>query len=489
MFSQLFVESPADVLRGVTGLVIAQHAGGGKSDQYLIRGFDADHGTDVQMSVDGVPVNMVSHAHGQGYADLHFLIPETIEHIDVHKGPYYAEFGNLATAGAVQLVTRDRFDRSFVRMQAGSFGTGRVVFGLSPVAAPAWLAGEALMTDGPFRNPQDFTRLNVAAKWRKPIGSAQDVTVPVRPTAGGGTLLDRSRHGWSMPAFWIDSMPSIRPRAATRRAHAAVLYNRSLGRSRLTAQTYLLRYSLDLFSNFTFFARDARAGDGILQRDRRTVWGGRVQSVTPHTLGPVRAVATVGSEWRRDAIDVGLFHQQQRRPFDTVVDSAVAERDLGLYLQEDILFNEHVREARWRLASPLWAEVDVTASRGRYRETDALIARAPRLTLNAAVVLADWRDWSGQLRVRHVADHPAVEDGSVDASGFIVTDLHVRRRVSADWDALVSVENLFNSSYREAQTFFPSRLANEPMAVDDIHFTPGNPRAIRIGFEYRFDFR
>src|SRR5687767_5196405 len=177
MFSQLFLESPADILRGVPGLVISQHAGGGKSDQYLIRGFDADHGTDIGISVDGVPVNMVTHAHGQGYADLHFVIAETIQRVDVHKGPYYAEFGNLATAGAVQLKTRSRFDRPFVRMQGGSFDTGRMVFGWSPSQAPAWIAGEAIFTNGPFRNPQDFSRLNAAAKWRSELAPGHSLTL------------------------------------------------------------------------------------------------------------------------------------------------------------------------------------------------------------------------------------------------------------------------------------------------------------------------
>jgi len=355
---------------------------------------------------------------------------------------------------------------------------------------------------------------------------------------------------------------------------------------------------------------------GILQRDRREVWGGRVQAATPHTLGRFPAVATLGTEWRRDAIDVGLFYQQRRQPLETVVDSRIGERDLGLYAQEEVIFSEQLRtivgvrhdrfafdvravapgpegrlspsftgpkasliltprsaglqlfanygrgfhsndaraavsdpmarilpgangyelgvrrsfrqraelaaawwlldleseftwvgdegtteaggatrrhgiemEARWRVAEPLWAEVDITASRGRYRDTGEMIARAPRLTLNSAVVLTDWHDWSGQVRLRHVGDHPAVEDGSVQAAGFTVTDLHVRRRLSGSWDVLLSLENLFNSSYREAQTFFPSRLASEPMAVDDIHFTPGNPRAVRLGLEYRFGMR
>ncbi|HEY6361796.1 MAG TPA: TonB-dependent receptor [Vicinamibacterales bacterium] len=615
MFSQLFLESPADVLRGAPGLVIAQHAGGGKADQYLIRGFDADHGTDIHVSVDGVPVNMVSHAHGQGYADLHFVIPETIERIDVHKGPYYAEFGNLATAGAVQLMTRQRFDRSFVRMQGGSFGTGRMVFGLSPGTGNAWLAGEALITDGPFRNPQDFNRLNVAGRWSGAILDGHTITASAAGYRG------RWNASGQVPARLVDRgvldrFDAVDPTEGgeTSRAHAAAGYDGRAGGTRLIANTYVLDYSLDLFSNFTFFARDQQDGDGILQRDRRTVWGGRAQAVTPHRLGNLDVLTTIGGDWRRDGIDVGLMYQQHRTPGEAVADSRVNERDLGLYAQGEVIFNQYLRtivglrhdrfsfdvraigagpegrlrpsftgpkasaivsptgtrdlqlfanygrgfhsndaraavsdptapilpaangyefgvrrgfgnraevsaawwlldleseftwvgdegiteaggatrrrgvevEARWRLAPALWADADVTAARGRYRGSDDVIARAPRLTFNAGIVLTDWKDWSGQFRVRHVGDHPAVEDGSVNALGFTVADIHVRRRLSATWDALLSIENVFDGDYREAQTFFPSRLLGEPAAVDDIHFTPGNPRAIRAGFEYRF---
>ena len=98
--------TPSDILRLVPGLVIAQHAGGGKADQIFLRGFDADHGTDVAIFVDGIPVNMVSHAHGQGYADLHWIIPEFVDHVEVYKGPYFAQFGDIATAGAVNIITK-----------------------------------------------------------------------------------------------------------------------------------------------------------------------------------------------------------------------------------------------------------------------------------------------------------------------------------------------------------------------------------------------
>ena len=119
--------TPEDILRVVPGLVIAQHQGGGKADQLFLRGFDADHGTDVALSIDGIPINLPSHAHGQGYADLNFLIPETVDRVDVTKGPYFVETGDFATAGAVNLRTRRSFPESSVQGSYGSFDTWRVL--------------------------------------------------------------------------------------------------------------------------------------------------------------------------------------------------------------------------------------------------------------------------------------------------------------------------------------------------------------------------
>jgi outer membrane receptor protein involved in Fe transport len=116
---------PADVLRLVPGLVIGQHQGGGKAEQYFLRGFDADHGTDIALFVDGLPVNLRSHAHGQGYADLHFLIPETVARVEVFKGPYVVELGDFATAGAVNFVTHETFKENLAEMAGGMFGTRR----------------------------------------------------------------------------------------------------------------------------------------------------------------------------------------------------------------------------------------------------------------------------------------------------------------------------------------------------------------------------
>jgi outer membrane receptor protein involved in Fe transport len=170
--------SPNDVLRVVPGLLAVQHQGGGKADQLFLRGFDADHGTDVSVNFDGVPVNLPSHAHGQGYADLHFLIPESIERIEVSKGPYFAELGDFDTAGAVNLLTRDKFERSQVSIAAGVFPTlsgsrddgssrrfnGYRVLGIASADQPAWFAAELYGAGGPFLHSERLQRYNLLAK-------------------------------------------------------------------------------------------------------------------------------------------------------------------------------------------------------------------------------------------------------------------------------------------------------------------------------------
>ena len=164
------VNSSQEILRKVPGLFIGQHAGGGKAEQLFLRGFDIDHGTGVALSVDGMPINMVSHAHGQGYADLHFIIPETVNKIDFGKGPYKANQGNFATAGYVSFQTKDKLDNSSVTLEAGQFNTTRMVglFNLLETnkKQSAYIATEYILTDGPFNSPQNFNRFNVKLEER-----------------------------------------------------------------------------------------------------------------------------------------------------------------------------------------------------------------------------------------------------------------------------------------------------------------------------------
>ncbi len=220
----------SDVLRNVPGLVVSQHAGGGKSDQYFIRGFDADHGTDIAIYADGIPVNLTSHGHGQGYADTHWLIPETLESVDMHKGPYAARYGDFYTAGALELKTIDQIEGPTMWIAAGSplTGTGGLNRRLVGMASPAirdnpddrsLLAVQIGESDGPFVNPQDFRHGNALAKWRGPSGPAH-----CRSKAPGTTVHGTNRASCPRARSRLvgsrGSARSIRARAAARRARA-----------------------------------------------------------------------------------------------------------------------------------------------------------------------------------------------------------------------------------------------------------------------------
>ncbi|HRP83602.1 MAG TPA: TonB-dependent receptor plug domain-containing protein, partial [Saprospiraceae bacterium] len=161
---------------------MGQHAGGGKAEQLFLRGFDIDHGTDIQISVDGMPVNMVSHAHGQGYADLHFVIPELIDRVQFDKGPYFGDHGNLATAGYVDFRTKNVLDRNFIKVEGGQFSTLRGLFGANLIRSgneekSLLMAGEGYYTRGYFDSPQGFRRFNGLLKYNTRLNRHNDLNV------------------------------------------------------------------------------------------------------------------------------------------------------------------------------------------------------------------------------------------------------------------------------------------------------------------------
>jgi TonB family protein len=175
------------MLEAVPGLFSVQHAGGGKAQQYFLRGIDADHGTDIAFSVDGLPVNAVSHAHGQGFSDLHFLIPETVETIDATKGPYATRVGDFATAGSVNFRMADHLDESVAKIEIGSTGHQRLVVVESPDLGEKWrmmVAAEAFHEDGPFIHPEDFDRLNAYMKVTRKLDDHSEASILMQAYGG-----------------------------------------------------------------------------------------------------------------------------------------------------------------------------------------------------------------------------------------------------------------------------------------------------------------
>ncbi|MDY0779438.1 TonB-dependent receptor [Tenacibaculum sp. IB213877] len=272
------VNSSQEILRKVPGLIIGQHAGGGKAEQLFLRGFDLDHGTDIAIDVDGIPVNMVSHAHGQGYADLHFLIPETVQKINFGKGSYYANQGNFSTAGHVSFATKDYVKDSSVKVEMGQFNTSRFlgIFNLLNEANnSAYIASELLMTDGPFDSPQNFNRFNIFGKYKTQLNENDKLAFTLSHFTSSwdasGQIPQRAVDNGSIDRFGaIDDTEG----GLTSRSNFLLNYDKQLSSNTLIKnRIYYSKYNFELYSNFTFFLEDPVNGDQIKQQESRDIFG------------------------------------------------------------------------------------------------------------------------------------------------------------------------------------------------------------------------
>jgi hypothetical protein len=316
------VNSSQEILRIVPGLFIAQHAGGGKAEQIFLRGFDLDHGTDINITVDGMPVNMVSHAHGQGYADLHFLIPELINVVDFGKGPYYTDKGNLNTAGYVGFTTKNSIGKNVVKVEGGSFNTLRTL-GLFDLLGEqmrlkghqAYAAVEYHLTDGPFEYPQNFNRLNLFTKYSGYFNDNNSLSVQFSHLSSkwdaSGQIPQRSVDDGTISRFGaIDPTEG----GTTSRSNASVrLISNLPGGFVADNQLFYSRYDFELYSNFTFFLNNPEFGDQIRQKEGRDIVGlnGELSRLIHYKNSTI--TARVGYGFRYDDIqDIELTNTVNR---------------------------------------------------------------------------------------------------------------------------------------------------------------------------------
>lgn len=331
---------PADILMITPGLFVVQHAGGGKANQYFLRGFDADHGTDVAIFVDGVPVNNVSHGHGQGYADLHFVIPEIIEKIEVYKGPYFAEFGDFATAGAFNLVTKDAETQSSISVGGGSFDTFRGVLKASPKLEgyQPLIAAEVYGTNGPFENKEGLLRYNIFAKVSRDL-SARDKVALVFQGYGAGWNASGQIPQREVLAGRLGLFGTIDPtEGGNSQRHGVYATYRALpgASSEISLMAYLHQYRFKLFSNFTFFSADPVNGDQIEQGDDRTTSGLKGHYRFLKHAGEIDFDTTFGVEIRNDLIDNVLFTSNARERLAPLVDARIRQGSFAVYAREEI---------------------------------------------------------------------------------------------------------------------------------------------------------
>lgn len=333
-----------DLLRMVPGLFIAQHAGGGKAEQIFLRGFDIDHGTDVNLEVDGLPVNMVSHAHGQGYSDLHFVIPELIQRVGFNKGPYYASKGDFTTAGYVDFQTKNHLDQNFVKIEGGQFGNLRAVAGVNISNAmksktTGYVASEFFRSNGYVESPQNFTRVNIASKLSRPFGDRDVLTgslsffksqwdasgqIPSRAVEQG--IITR----WGS----IDDTEG----GETMRANFSLKHvHQFTNGSYLEQQLYTSRCDFNLYSNFTFFLNDPIHGDQIRQAESRMIYGYKTSYIHSGSILGMVLNSEAGAGLRSDDITgIRLSHTQKRSFINETKLGHILESNVNAYVSETI---------------------------------------------------------------------------------------------------------------------------------------------------------
>ena len=376
-----------ELLEAMPGLIVTQHSGEGKANQYFLRGFNLDRGTDLAITIDGMPVNMRTHGHGQGYADSNFMIPEIMRGLAYRKGPYFAADGDFASAGAIYLDVADKLEKNFAQVEVGSFGHRRAVAGMSAsvdLAGTVLVAGEIVNFDGPWERPDDVRRLNGVMRYSN--GSYDNgfaVTamaysghwfstdqVPLRAVESG--LIGRFgnidptdggfAHRYSLSGRWHETTAE----AATR------------------ISAYVVKSDLSLFNNFTYFLNDPVNGDQFRQKDDRLIFGGSASKTYFDSVLGTKSETTIGVQSRYDAIDVGLFNTKQRVTLSTVREDEVKEGSVGVFGENTVHWTNWVRTTVGLRADAYWA--DVASDRAANQGSDFDTMLSPKF----GIVFAPW---------------------------------------------------------------------------------------------------
>ncbi len=329
-----------EILEFIPGMVVTQHSGSGKANQYFLRGFNLDHGTDFNTSIDGMPVNMRTHGHGQGYTDLNFIIPEFINSIDYHKGPYYADVGDFSGAGAASFNLKDKFGEQLISVTAGENNFARIL-----------AAGEIALTngqlvvgyehqayDGPWSMiKEDVNKDNAIARYTTAMADG-DFSATLMAYKNSWNSADQIP-ARAVTENIIDPLGSLDTGVGGKSSRYSL--STAWHNEQWSAHAYAINSDLDLFSDFTYFLDDPINGDQFEQVDQRTIFGGNLSKTWQNDLNGKDIEYNVGGEFRYDDIgEVALYHTRERERLSTTRKDAVDEASLGLFSQATLAINE-----------------------------------------------------------------------------------------------------------------------------------------------------
>lgn len=307
-----------EVLETVPGVMITQHAGGGKANQYFLRGFNLDHGTDFAIFLDGMPLNLPSHAHGEGYADMNTVIPEFVERVDFEKGPYYADVGNYGSAGSAHVVFFKTLPQNFFKLEGGMYGFGRAVFGISQRLGLGSLlyGGEVYHDDGPWKHPDNYYKFNGFLSYSRG-GDADGYSITARGYRGRWNSSDQIAEN-AVPLVGFFGTLNPTDGGHSQRYSLQAEWHRRDANSETKIMAYGFYYDLDLFSDFTYFLTDPVRGDQFEQQDRRWVAGLDARHTIFSQWFGRRVDNTFGLQVRNDWIHNGLFQTENRVRVDKI---------------------------------------------------------------------------------------------------------------------------------------------------------------------------
>ena len=330
------VQRPGDILEAVPGLIVTQHSGSGKSNQLYLRGFNLDHGTDFATWIDGMPVNMRSHGHGQGYTDINFLMPEIIEEMSFVKGPYHSEIGDFSSAGGVHIQTIDQLDKKSIKIGLGENGFNRILAMGSKKIESEVITGalELQGYDGPWIDiTEDVNKVNGFFKFARnnELGK-RSITAMIYDNEWNSADQIPSR---AITEGIIDDFGSLDKTlgGSTRRMSLSSEYSHDHKTNKVVWRSYIIGYELDLWSNFTYLLDDPVGGDQFKQKDKRTIfggsyenlWVGNTESFTEHRFG---------IDFRHDAVDeVGLYRSREREIMGPIREDQVDESSISSFYE------------------------------------------------------------------------------------------------------------------------------------------------------------
>jgi outer membrane receptor protein involved in Fe transport len=328
---------PGQLLEMVPGLIVTLHSGEGKANQYLMRGYNLDHGTDLETYVDGMPINQPTHAHGQGYTDLNFVIPELADGLSYTKGPYYATVGDFGAVGSVRMEVRDTIDPQ-LSVADGMYGFRRMLGAASaPIGTGRLLvAAEAQHYDGPFVMPDDARKENLVLRWSTgDAGNGSSVTAMAYHQHWTNTT--------DIPVRAIDEdivpnrFGSLDPSDGghAQRASLSAQWRETLPAGKLTASAFFIDNQLHLFNDFTHFLVDPIHGDQEDQFEYRRVYGGAVDYRLPAPLGGVENEVRAGALLRYDDLDVGRLPSEGQVPLSLAQVETGPQVDPPSFLNSD----------------------------------------------------------------------------------------------------------------------------------------------------------